>query len=56
MHPLHRAEEIAEHGEAAVLRARKKQRRPARPENPPLDLGDFQAWIDRLVNADEFPL
>ena len=44
--PLDRAEEIAEHREAAAADAREEERRPARRTHAPLDLRHFEPRVD----------
>ena len=54
-HPLHRAEQVAEHGEAAAGDVIEEQGRPARAKHPPLNLRRLQSGVDRLVDADQLP-
>ena len=53
--PGHRAEQVAEHGEAAADDVGQQQRRPARAKHPPLDFGRFEVGIDRRVDAEQLP-
>jgi len=50
------AVEVDEHREVGALRPREEHRRPPRPEQPPLDLGDLQVGIDRMLDDDGSPL
>ena len=50
-HPLHRAEQIADHREAAAFDAGEIDGRPAGAKHPPLNLGRLQLRIDRLLDA-----
>ena len=54
--PGRSAEEVSQHGKAAVLWTREEQGRAAGAEHPPLDFGHFQVGIDRLVDPHEFLL
>ncbi len=54
-HPLHRAEEVGEHGKLAVLGGGEQDGRPAGAKQPPLDFGHLQVRINRLVDDDQLP-
>ena len=53
--PLERAEQVADHREAAALDAREQNGRPAGLVDAALDLGRFQVGVDLRVDADELP-
>ena len=51
--PLERAEQVADHREAAALDPREVERRPAGLVDPALDLGRLQVRVDLGVDADQ---
>ena len=50
-----RAEEVAEHGEAAADDVHEQQGRPARAEDPPLDFRRFQVGVNRGIDSEQLP-
>ena len=50
---VHRAEQVADHREAATLDAREEQRGAAGGADAALDFGDFEAGIDFGFDANE---
>ena len=53
--PLHRAEEVAEHREAAADDVRQQQGRPSGAKHPSLDFRRFEVRIDRRVDVAQLP-
>ena len=54
--PLLRAVEVGEDRERGARGLREEHGRAARPEQPPLDLGDLEVRVDRVVDLDEVTL
>ena len=54
--PLDRAEQVAEHREAAAADAREEQRRPAGGIDAPLNLGDFEPRVDLGIDPHQLAM
>jgi len=52
-HPLHGAEQVAQHREGTAADVPQEDRRPAGPKHPALDLGGFEMGVDRLVDNNQ---
>ena len=52
-HPLHCPIEVAEHGKSASTDVGEQHGRPPGAKDAPLDLGDLQVRVDRLVDTDQ---